>query len=130
MKINGFPSKIVAKTIQDVRRKVEKEKRLRVINEPPPSTENLLTNRIQTEEEVTPFICLPYKGTLGERILSKFRDKLSNIIPTNVKPRFAYTGKKLVLISGSRIQYLLSIKRTVFILSVWTIPLGMLAKLT
>ena len=45
--------------------------------------------------KVTPFICLPYKGKSGEDILSKFRDKLASILPTNVKPRFTYKGKKL-----------------------------------
>ena len=31
----------------------------------------------------------------GENIISKFRDKLSSLLPTNVIPRFTFKGKKL-----------------------------------
>ena len=91
--INGFPSKVVSKTIHDVKKKVEEESRLGaslpqegVIPQPQGKG---------AEQEVTPFICLPYKGKAGEDILSKFRDKLTSMLPTSVKPRFAYKGKKL-----------------------------------
>ena len=90
---NGFPSKVVSKTICDVRTKVEEERR---IGATMPREEGIPQPPGQgAEQEVTPFICLPYKGKSGEDILSKFRDKLASILPTNVKPRFAYKGKKL-----------------------------------
>ena len=71
---------------------MEAESRLRVV---PPVEDSPQPQSQRTEQEVTPFICLPYKGKAGETILSKFKNKLSSVIPTNVKPRFAYKGKKL-----------------------------------
>ena len=89
---NGFPSRVVSNTIHEVRKKMEAESRLRVV---PPVEDSPQPQSQRTEQEVTPFICLPYKGKAGETILSKFKNKLSSVIPTNVKPRFAYKGKKL-----------------------------------
>ena len=45
--------------------------------------------------EVTPFICLQYKGKEGEAIVSKFREALRKVLPEKVKPRFTYKGKKI-----------------------------------
>ena len=89
---NGFPSKVVSKTIHDVKKKVEEESRLGIT---PPEEDIPQPQGQRAEQEVSPFICLPYKGKAGEDILSKFKDKLSSMLPTNVKPRFAYKGKKL-----------------------------------
>ena len=90
---NGFPSKVVSKTIQDVKKKVAEESRL--LSTPPQEEDTPVPQDQGVEQVVTPFICLPYKGKAGEDILSKFRDKLSSILPTNVQPRFAFKGKKL-----------------------------------
>ena len=46
-------------------------------------------------QEATPYICLPYKGMSGESIVTKFRDDLTKALPSYVKPRFIYKGKKL-----------------------------------
>ena len=93
-KVNGFPSKLIHNTIHSVRRKMEEESA-------PPEEEigdvegsnTEITER--TDKEVEPFICLPYKGREGEKIVSQFRDALAKALPTNVKPRFAYKGKKI-----------------------------------
>ena len=71
---------------------MEAESRLRVV---PPVADSPQPQWQRTEQEVTPFICLPYKGKVGETVLSKFKNKLLRVVPKNVKPRFAYKGKKL-----------------------------------
>ena len=84
-------------TIQSVKRKIQDE------NRPPESSvptdgNNQLPETAEpskSEVEVTPFICLPYKGKEGDMIISKFRDALSKATPQSVKPQFAYKGKKL-----------------------------------
>ena len=45
--------------------------------------------------EAKPYICLPYKGTDGEKIIKKFKINLRNLLPNEVKPRFLYKGTKL-----------------------------------
>ena len=92
--INGFPSRVVHNTVQCVKRKVQEEK------QPPESSapNNQIaedSEPLKSVTEVTPFICLPYKGKEGEKIISKFRDALSKATPQNVKPQFVYKGKKL-----------------------------------
>ena len=90
---NGFPSKVVSKTIQDVKKKVAEESR--PVSTPPQEEDTPVPQEQGAEQVVTPFICLPYKGKAGEDILSKFRDKLTSLLPTNVQPRFTFKGKKL-----------------------------------
>ena len=94
-KINGFPSKVIHNTIRSVKLKIEQE-----IS--PPEEEIAGTVEVQntevaegTDNEVKPFICLPYKGKEGEKIVSQFRDALAKALPSNVKPQFAYKGKKI-----------------------------------
>ena len=48
-----------------------------------------------TNEDHTPYICLPYRGLSGEEIIRKFRNTLNNSLPNNVKPRIAFQGKKI-----------------------------------
>ena len=86
---NGFPSRVVSKTIAMVKRKFEQ-------NEETEEVES--TTTIQEEgrkDEVTPFICLQYNGKDGEIIVSKFRKELRSLLPMNVIPRFTYKGKKI-----------------------------------
>ena len=47
------------------------------------------------EEVYTPYISLPYKGLPGEEIVRKFRNVLTKTLPTNVKPRITFQGRKL-----------------------------------
>ena len=90
---NGFPSRIVNKTVREINRKMREESLIEqnpVVQEPKaPSTDNA------KEKMVSPYICLPYKGVLGENVVSKFRNVLSNALPVHVKPRFIFKGKKL-----------------------------------
>ena len=91
IKMNGYPSRIVHDTIQNVERRMTEETHT-------PTNAELNTESVipeSSEAEVIPFICLPYKGKLGEQIVSRFRDVLKKALPNNVKPRFAYKGKKL-----------------------------------
>ena len=86
---NGFPSRVVSKTIDEVRRKFQE-------NEEDQDQER--ENPVHEEErnnEVTPFICLQYNGKDGEMIVSKFKKELRSLLPTNVIPRFTYKGKKI-----------------------------------
>ena len=94
-KVNGFPSKVIHTTIHSVKSKIERE-----VN--PPEEELVAEVEVQsngdaesTENEVKPFISLPYKGEEGERIVSQFKRALRNVLPSHVKPQFTYKGKKI-----------------------------------
>ena len=92
-KINGFPSKIVHKTLYQVKKTIEQESNLRL-----PTTSNVDNNINQNStncEEVHPYIVLPFKGKEGGNILYGLKKQLKKFLPSNVKPRFSYNGKKL-----------------------------------
>lgn len=92
IKINGYPSRVVNDTLQEVIKKIESEKTLEKSNVI--SINNQMDNEV-TEVEVTPYLCLPYKGKQGEILLKKFKGFVNKMFPSNVKPRFTYKGKKL-----------------------------------
>ena len=48
-----------------------------------------------TKQVVKPFICLPYKGKEGEKIVAQFRSALTKALPSYVQPQFTYKGKKI-----------------------------------
>ena len=43
----------------------------------------------------TPYICLPYKGSSGEKVMKNLKNTLSNMLPNIIKPRFIYKGTKI-----------------------------------
>ena len=91
-KINGYPSRVVNKTLFEVKSKIERE------NTASNNVDNsLLQNNPMVEPEMSkaPYICLPYKGQEGEGILKKFRDCIKGVLPADMKPRFIYKGTKL-----------------------------------
>ena len=47
------------------------------------------------EDIYTPYLCLPYKGRIGEEVVQTFRNVLTKTLPKNVKPRITYQGKKI-----------------------------------
>ena len=67
-KINGYPSRVVNDTLHHVKAEID--------NEASPSEQQnnnqRETNTSATNNTVTPYICLPYKGKEGERVISKF----------------------------------------------------------
>ena len=93
-KINGYPSRIVYKTLKDVKNKIEREKNL--VNRGHNNI-NMVTESEHDDKtpESFPHICLPYKGKEGENIIRKFKKNITRILPNNVKPRFIYKGKKI-----------------------------------
>ena len=93
IKINGYPSRIVHKTLQEVIRKIETEKSLNDQSHIQPST--VIGNNSANETEVNPYFCIPYKGKEGENLIYKFKSYVNRIMPSNVKPNFTYKGKKL-----------------------------------
>ena len=90
---NGFPSRVVNETIENVKRKVQEENNSRTAPVVPEADIEGDTN--DSDKEVTPYICLQYKGKEGEIIVSKFRDALKGLLPRNVKPRITFRGKKI-----------------------------------
>ena len=89
-KINGYPSKIVHKTLEDVRRRwVESEQPSQ-----PVTPQNEQTSETE-QAETTPYICLPYKGVEGEKIVKAFKRGLSAVLPNYIKPRFIFKGTKI-----------------------------------
>ena len=85
---NGFPSRVVNSTIDQVRRTFEENTDIQNRTADAPAEE-------ATSNEVTPFICLQYKGKEGEEIISKFKEALKSTLPDTIKPRFTYRGKKV-----------------------------------
>ena len=93
-KINGFPSRVIHDTIRSVKRKIEQE--VDSTEEEVASIAAVQSTEVEvTERAVKPFICLPYKGKESEKIVSQFRNALTNALPSNVTPQFAYKGKKI-----------------------------------
>ena len=83
-KINGYPSKIVHKILHEVRESTNKETT-------PPTQQNT-----ETETNVVkPYICLPFKGCDGEKVVRKFKNNLNKLLPKEIKPRFIYKGTKI-----------------------------------
>ena len=93
---NGYPSRVIYECIEDVRRKIEQEA----------NAENDPTNEDESRSggpedatreaiEIKPLICLPFKGKEGDKILTQFRNALTKALPADVKPRFAYKGRKV-----------------------------------
>ena len=93
---NGYPSRVIYECIEDVRRKIEQEA----------NAENDPTNEEESRSggpedatgearEIKPLICLPFKGKEGDKILGQFKNALAKALPADVKPRFAYKGRKV-----------------------------------
>ena len=78
-KVNGYPSRMVYNTLQDVIKKMEQESN-RVNQEETPVN----NSECVKEDVVYPHISFPYKGK-GK----------SKCLPETVKPRFTYKGKQL-----------------------------------
>ena len=94
-KVNGYPSRVVNKTLWEMRKTISREKELEVnsdreniVNVDPPKEK-------EKENEVFHHLCLPYKGVEGENVMKKFNSYLNGILPKNVKPRIIYKGKKI-----------------------------------
>ena len=86
IKINGYPSRVVHQVLHEV-----KEDERRKKNAPQHQEEH-------TEEEdntVKPYICLPFRGLDGEKVLRRFRDDISKILPKEIRPRLIYKGTKI-----------------------------------
>ena len=88
-KVNGYPSRIVDKTLHEIKRNVDNETRL-----VQPIPQGIQQNP-ETTKPAMPYICLPYKGLEGEGVLKKFKKVLTDILPNEIKPRFIYKGTKL-----------------------------------
>ena len=89
-KTNGYPSKIVHNTLEEIRRKwIETSHPTQPVT--PPNDQVLEAKQV----EVTPYICLPYKGVEGEKVIQSFKKSLRSVLSDNVKPRFINKGTKL-----------------------------------
>ena len=91
--MNGYPSRVVNKTLYDVRSKWNRETTLNNVT----NIANVATDPMDNNVEPVgnAYICLPYKGYEGENIVKRFRKGLKNILPNNIKPIFIYKGTKL-----------------------------------
>ena len=88
-KINGYPSKLVNKTLWLTKETLSKEKNLTTNVQ----NENMATTN--KKEESFYHMCLPYKGKEGEHVMKKLKSQLQNVLPKSIKPRIIYKGKKL-----------------------------------
>ena len=83
-KVNGYPSKLVDKVLHEVREKMKSTNAEQIQQTP------------SIEEDIArPYICLPYKGREGEKLVRTFKTNLNRLLPSKVKPRFIYKGTKL-----------------------------------
>ena len=83
-KINGYPNKIVHKILNEVKKEGKKE--------------NVPEEQESSDEEtkvIKPYICLPFRGREGEKLLSKFKGDISKVLPKEIQPRFIYKGTKI-----------------------------------
>lgn len=89
--INGYPSRVVSDTLHEVKVK------LTTIDKSQPASEDDQSNPEENDGEdlCTPYICLPYKGSSGDKVIKKFKNTLSNALPNRIKPRFVYKGTKI-----------------------------------
>ena len=94
-KINGYPSKIVHNVIEDVRRKWVATAEPGEPTEPAEAVAPTVVEVSEAESELKPFICLPYKGVEGEKVLQVFKRSLRSVLSDKVKPRFVYKGTKI-----------------------------------
>ena len=92
-RINNYPSKVVNNALHQVVKTLERERSMETVpqltSEPSPSNESA------EEDDVFPYMTLPYKGQKGEDIIKTLSGHLSKLLPKNVKPRITYKGKKL-----------------------------------
>ena len=93
-KINGYPSRVVYNTLQDVIKKLERENN-RENNRDNQEQEIDNNSERVTDDIVYPHMCFPYKGKEGDHVFKKFKNYLSKCLPETVKPRFTYKGKKV-----------------------------------
>jgi hypothetical protein len=91
---NGYPSRVIYECIEEVRRKIEQENDTTNENEEGSGSGGPAGATGETRV-IEPVVCLPFKGKEGERILKQFRNALSKALPVDVKPRFAYKGRKI-----------------------------------
>ena len=94
-KINGYPSKVVYNTLQDVIKKIGREAILESTSLVSESNGGGNMGEVSTQEEFFPHICLPYKGFEGEKVINNFKNYLCKFLPKTVRPRFIYKGKKI-----------------------------------
>ena len=89
--INGYPSRIVNDALHEVKTKLSNTG-----ESEPPSVVDDQPNPEENEEDIsTPYICLPYKGSSGDKVIKKLKNTLSNMLPNRIKPRFIYKGTKI-----------------------------------
>ena len=85
-KINGYPSKLVHEILHEVRDN-EKKRNAPQSEEEPTEEEDEITTK--------PYICLPFKGQEGEKIVRRFRNDICKVLPKEIKPRIIYKGTKV-----------------------------------
>ena len=91
-KINRYPDNVIKNTSKSLEEKIRLET-LPIGSEPSMNEEG--ANEISTENITHPYMVLPYKGDLGNKILHKFKNRVFNLLPASVSPRIIFKGKKV-----------------------------------
>ena len=86
-KINKYPQNVVEKTLKEVRDKIVNIDRIPL--------DSLSQPKEQSQPLITPYICLPYNGKEGHKLIITFKNYLKNTLPNNIKPLFTYKGTRL-----------------------------------
>ena len=97
IKKNGYPSKQVHKTLNEIKKKFQEKNLFRennVLNRPVVGQE-INNEGVQDQRIFYEHMCLPYFGKQGESILDKFKKEIKAFLPKEIKPRIIFKGKKL-----------------------------------
>ena len=96
IKINGYPKKVVYETLAQIARwNEERIAAAAAAQLLQGATAEGTTTAEVPEEEIHPYISLPYKGMKGDLLLKQLKQMIKRCLPSNVIPRFTFKGKKL-----------------------------------
>ena len=92
-KINGYPSRVVNDALHQVQSKLTNTEDNRAFSE------DSQIDSVEEEEGegdlCTPYICLPYKGSEGDKVVKSLKNTLLTVLPKKIEPRFVYKGTKI-----------------------------------
>ena len=88
-KVNNYPKYVIKQVLKQVHEEHNKTA-ISIVNN--------IVSTINNEPPITekhPLLVLPYQGQKGDRILKSFQKEMNKLLPDNIKPKIAFTGKKL-----------------------------------
>ena len=95
-KSNSYPKYVVKQVLQQIYQQHNDETNGTDISNNNIDGDNISSmNNESVTLEKQPLLVLPYQGKKGDHILKSFKKGMRKILPNNVKPRIAFTGRKV-----------------------------------